>query len=147
MTTVSDILESAVAQVANSVYLRATDVQANTDVSNIVLAGKVFCVFSNLPEYDTVGEFNQTYEIPVEIQLLRLAKVDASTVHGDVIREVLRLDAETIYSSATNHEDVSLSFFTDDMSITHDEEVKLYGTVLTGLTLKFNMFIDLDKWC
>ena len=144
---VSDIIQDAVATVPNSVYLRATDLETNTSVADIELAGKTFCVFNNLPTITTDLQGGQLSTYPVEIQFLELGSQDDNTVQSDDIRDRLIPIAQKVFNVISNDSRVSLVQFAETYEMELEGNVKLYDTVMTGLTLSFDMFIDNFNTC
>lgn len=142
MGIVSDIISDAVATVADSVYLRATDLDANTSISEIELEGKNFCLYNNLPTMTSLGEVSVTYEIPVEISVLKLADNGDTTLDGDTIRESLIPVAEQIFDRVVRNPTLSNLVVTDDYSISFEDQVEIYDSIMTGLKLSFNIHID-----
>ena len=144
---VSDIIETAVDTVPNSVYLRATDLETNTSVADIELAGKTFCVFNNLPTITTNLQGGQLSTYPIEIQLLELANQDDNTVQSDDIRERLIPIAQKVFNTVASDSRVSLIEFASSYDMTLEGNVKLYDTVMTGLTITFDIYIDNLNTC
>ena len=144
---VSDIIEDAAANIPNSQYLRATDEDANTSVADISIAGSTFIIFNNLPTISTsvLGQQLSTY--PVEIQLLELAEMDDNTVDGDEIRSRLIVVAQRLFNWISIDSRLSLSEVTEDYEMELNGNVKLYDTVMTGVTLSFDMYIDNFNVC
>lgn len=142
MGIVSDIISDAVATVADSVYLRATDLDANTSISEIELEGKNFCLYNNLPTMTSLGDVSVTYEIPVEISVLKLADNGDTTLDGDTIRESLMPVAEQIFDRVNRNPTLSNLVVTDDYSISFEDQVEIYDSIMTGLKLSFNIHID-----
>ena len=144
---VSDIIQDAIATVPDSVFLRATDLETNTSVADIELAGKTFAVFNNLPTITTDIQAGQISTYPVEIQFLELAEQDDNTVQSDDIRERLIPIAQSVFNTIAQDSRVSLIEFADTYDMELDGNVKLYDTVMTGLTLSFDIFIDNFNTC
>ena len=142
MGIVSDIISDAVATVADTVYLRATDLDANTSISEIELEGKNFCLYNNLPTMTSLGEVSVTYEIPVEISVLKLADTGDTTLDGDTIRESLIPVAEQIFDRVVRNPTLSNLMITEDYNLSFEDQVEMYDSIMTGLKLSFNIHID-----
>ena len=142
MGIVSDIISDAVATVADTVYLRATDLDANTKISEIELEGKNFCLYNNLPTMSSLGEVSVTYEIPIEISVLKLADLDDTTLDGDTIRESLIPVAEQIFDMVVRNPTLSNLMITEDYNLSFEDQVEMYDSIMTGLKLSFNIHID-----
>jgi len=142
MGLVSSIIEDAVATVTDSVYLRATDMDANTSVAEIALEGKVFCVFNNLPTMKATGENGFTYEVPVEISVLRLADFDDNTIDGDAIRDSVVPSAEKIFDKIARDSRISNLMVSEGYELSFEDQVEIYDSILTGVKLEFTMYLD-----
>ncbi len=142
MGLVSDIIEDAVATITDSVYLRATDMDANTSVAEIALEGKVFCVYNNLPAMKAEGEVSVTYEIPVEISVLKLADFDDNTEDGDTLRNSLVPSAEQIFDQVARDMRTSNILVADDYELSFEDQVEIYDSILTGVKITFPIYID-----
>tara|TARA_R110000751_G_scaffold8874_6_gene34443 strand:- start:1820 stop:2269 length:450 start_codon:yes stop_codon:yes gene_type:complete len=142
MGIVSDIISDAVATVADTVYLRATDLDANTKIAEIELEGKNFCLYNNLPTMSSLGEVSVTYEIPIEISVLKLADIDDTTLDGDTIRESLIPVAEQIFDRVVRNPTLSNLVITEDYNLSFEDQVEMYDSIMTGLKLSFNIHID-----
>ena len=142
MGIVSDIISDAVATVTDSEYLRATDLDANTKISEMELEGKNFCLYNNLPKMETLGEVSATYEIPIEISVLKLADVGDTTLDGDTIRESLIPIAEQIFDRVVRNPTLSNLIVTTGYVIDLEDQVEIYDSIMTGLKLSFNIHID-----
>ena len=142
MGIVSDIISDAVATVADTVYLRATDLDANTKIAEIELEGKNFCLYNNLPTMKSGGGGGVTYEIPIEISVLKLADIDDTTLDGDTIRESLIPVAEQIFDRVVRNPTLSNLVITEDYELSFEDQVEMYDSIMTGLKLSFNIHID-----
>lgn len=142
MGIVSDIISDAVATVADTVYLRATDLDANTSISEIELEGKNFCLYNNLPTMKSLGEVSVTYEIPIEISVLKLADLGDTTLDGDTIRESLIPVAEQIFDRVVRNPTLSNLVITEDYELSFEDQVEMYDSIMTGLKLSFSINID-----
>ena len=142
MGIVSDIISDAVATISDTVYLRATDLDANTKISEIELEGKNFCLYNNLPTMSSLGEVSVTYEIPIEISVLKLADIDDTTLDGDTIRESLIPVAEQIFDRVVRNPTLSNLVITEDYELSFEDQVEMYDSIMTGLKLSFNIHID-----
>lgn len=147
---ISDIIKDAADLIPNSVYNRASDIENNTDVADIKLAGKTFISFNNLPTISTsVSEIsnNSIATYPVEIQFLELAEFDDITLDGDDIRERLIPIAKKLFHTVSNDDRASLVEFADGYEMELNGNVKLYDTIMTGLTLSFVVYLDNTNQC
>tara|TARA_R110000751_G_scaffold131994_4_gene234409 strand:+ start:4659 stop:5105 length:447 start_codon:yes stop_codon:yes gene_type:complete len=144
---INDILKDACALIPNSVYLRATSTEANTSVADIDLAGKTFCLYNNLSSvvYNVGNSVVSSH--PVEIKFLELADFDDDTEQGDVIRERLLEVAKSIFFTISIDDRVSKAEITESFEINMEDNVKLYDTIMTGVSLEFDIFIDGSQLC
>ena len=142
MGLVSDIISDAVATITDSVYLRATDMDANTSVAEIALDGKVFCVYNNLPAMKAEGGMSVTYEIPVEVSVLKLADFDDNTEDGDTLRNSLIPSAEQIFDRVARDIRTSNIMVAEDYELSFEDQVEIYDSILTGVKITFPIFID-----
>ena len=87
--SVSKIIEKAVDTFPDSVYLRATDFNANQEAGDIALKGKTLFVYNNLPNINVIAETGRLALFPISIRILQLVDTDANTADEDEIREAL----------------------------------------------------------
>jgi len=136
LTEISQILSGIVATIPNTLYLRATDIDANISVDNVDLSGKTVTLFNNLPEVPHLvsGSGAVTRQWPIEIKVLQLANLDDTTPQSDVIRDACLAIADEIWDKVTAHQDLPNSF---EYAINFLNDVKIYDKTMTGCTLTF----------
>lgn len=149
MVSVSDMIEAAAAFIPNSVYMRATDVQANIGIEEIDLAldDKVLVLYSDLPTVKHTVTAGIQRQWPVEIKLLKLDEVDGDTVDGDALRAELIPAADLLFDALLLAPEISQNTFPTSYELDFLNFVKIYDDVLTGITLKFIMYFDRNKFC
>ena len=150
--TVSSIIEAAVDQIANLIYLRATDAEANVAIDDIDLAADNVAIYNNRPSTTgTAGELSGLVQVewPVEIHVLGLAELDDDDEDADVIADPLYSIAEELFDRITNTSGQNQSelTFPDGYSIDLGTPVKLYDKILTGVTLTFSIFYSRGIKC
>lgn len=143
---VSDIIESAVAQIPNSKYLRATDIDANIEVSEIELGTDVWCIFTNLAPI-TVLAGGQVHGYECEIKLLKKSDFDDNTAQGEVIRNELIPIATTLRNKIQADSRHSYAEYDEDYTIDPADQVKIYDSIMTGVMLSFTIYIDNNIVC
>jgi len=132
-------LAAIVATIPNSVFLRATDASANTDVDHIDLAGKTIFIYNNLPIVNHAvnkgGSVFRTW--PVEIRVLRLADFDDNTDQGDALRDVCIDGADALYDKLPGQfPDYPV---TEEYGLQLLGEEKVYDKTLTGCRMIFTL--------
>ena len=145
--TVTDIIRDAVALIPDSVFLRATEMDANISVSEIELEGKILCVFNNLPTISNTAGSGVMSSYPIQIQILEIAEEDDNTDQGDDIRGNLIPIANTLFSTIQQDPRHSLAEYAETYDIDLQGEVKIYDGIFTGVMLEFDIFIDVTKLC
>jgi hypothetical protein len=136
---ISTGLEAIVAAIPDSVFLRATDADASTDVDRIDLSGKTIFIYNNLPTVDhpQVQGGSVFRSWPVEIRILRLADFDDNTVQGDALRDICIAGADAVYDKLpTQFSDLPVP---STYSLNLLGEVKVYDKTLTGVRLTFTL--------
>ena len=136
LTEISNLIQSIVATLPNTVYLRATERDANISLDYIDLEGKTVCLFNNLPEItNSVSQSGLiTQMIPIEIQVLQLANIDDTTGEGDTIRDACSDIANSIFDLITKDQYLPDTF---EYSIDYVGEFKIYDKTMTGARLGF----------
>ena len=144
---INEMIETAAAAIPNSVYMRATDNTANTDVSNVDLAGKTFVVFNNLPRIGYDSTVGLLARVPVQIRFLELADFGDNTDQGDDIRDRMITAAQALFNSVMKNSNQARIRYADEMTIDLADNVKLYDTILTGVILEFDIYINAKPGC
>lgn len=136
LTEISNLLKGISATIAGSLYLRATDIDANISVDNIDLAGKTIILFNNLPEVPHVvsqsGAVTRAW--PVEVRVLQLATLDDNTEQSDVIRDACLAIADEIWDKVSSSQSVPDAY---EYEIGFLSDLKIYDKTMTGCTLSF----------
>ena len=78
---------------------------------------------------------------------MELAEFDDITLDGDDIRERLIPIAKKLFHTVSNDDRVSLVEFADGYEMELNGNVKLYDTIMTGLTLSFVVYLDNTNQC
>ncbi len=139
---VSQLIEAAVGQIANLIFLRATDAEANVEVDDIDLSVDNVAIYNNRPDITaaTSDESGQVeVEHPIEILVVGLAEFDDNDVDADVISDPLYSIAEELFDRVSGGQGSVLTF-SDGYAIDLGSAVKLYDKVLTGVTLSFSIY-------
>lgn len=144
---VNSIIKDAVALISDSEYLRATDLDANTTTADIELAGKTFAIFNNLPEITFDDDYLMIATIPVEVRFLELAEEFDNTSQSDDIRSRLIPVALSVYNSINTDNRISLAEPSSSPNIVLEGNVKLYDSIVTGVTLEFEMNLNNTNQC
>lgn len=140
-TQISQGLEAIVATIPNSVFLRATDASANTDVDNIDLNGKTIFIYNNLPTVEhTPTQGGSVFRAwPIEIRILRLANFDDNTEDGDLLRDICLAGADALYDKLPGQfTDIPI---VDTYVIQMLGEEKVYDKTLTGVRMTFPLSV------
>ena len=145
--TVTDIIRDSVAKIEDSVFMRATEMDANVSVSEIELEGKILFIFNNLPTISNTAGSGVMSAYPVQIQILKLADEDDNTEQGDEIRAGLIPIANTLFSTLQLDPRHSLAQYAETYDTDLQGEVKIYDGLFTGVMLEFDLFIDVTKLC
>jgi len=146
---ISGIIEAAVAEIPNLLYLRATASEANVQVDDIDLSANSIAIYNNRPDTSTaMGELSGLAETtwPVEIQVLALADFDDNTDDYDTLVDPLYKIAEELFDRITGSQGSEL-VFPDSYSINMGEQVKLYDKTLSGVMLSFDVFYSRGIKC
>lgn len=135
LSELSTVIQNVVTPLANTLYLRATDVDANIDIDHLDIQGKTIVIFNNLPAIDyLVSKSGHTEQvIPVEIRVLKLANLDDNTVQGDTLRDQCAETCDTIWDMLTANQDIDGY----EYQVTYLNEVKVYDKTMTGARLIF----------
>lgn len=144
---ISAIIEAAAALIPNSLYLRATDIQANIEIDDLEIGDKIVVLYNNLPTVKNRVTQSVQREVPVEIKILKLGNVDDNDVDGDAIRASLVPAADLMFDATIKNPEHSLTRYADTYEIDFLNQVKIYDDVLTGLVLKYSMFFDRSFFC
>lgn len=148
MPLVSPIIETAAGLVPDSLYLRATDTQANIEVDEIDLEDKVAILYNNLPTVKhAVSAGGVIRRWPVEIKILKLAQADDNDVNGDVIRAALLPYADLMFDAILKDQRVSLADVPSSYDIDFLDVVRIYDNIMTGLVIKFSISISRANFC
>jgi hypothetical protein len=145
MPRISPIIESIVATIPDGVYLRATSQEANIELDDIDLEGKIAVLYNNLPDVENPISMSGHVisQWPVEIQILKLADFDDNDVDGDILRlECLRIAEYIIDVFPRNATQVIDSYGTEFL-----DQVKVYDKTMTGCLLTFIYPIDRTDYC
>ena len=145
MPLFSPILETIVGTIAEGFYLRATSGEANIELDQIDLEGKIVVIYNNLPELTSpIGQSGYVEQLwPVEIQVLKLADFDDNDVNGDT----LRADCLRVANYIVDRLPRSGGSYLDSYDVSFLEEVKLYDKTLTGCRLAFEYPIARETYC
>ncbi len=148
MPLVSPVIETAAGLVPDSIYLRATDTQANIEVDELDLVDKVAILYNNLPTVKHAASAGGVVRRwPVEVKILKLAQVDDDDTNGDTIRGELLPYADLIFDAILKDSRVSLADVPTSYDIDFLDVVRIYDNVMTGLTIKFNISIQRANFC
>jgi len=146
-TGISNGIKNIVAGIANAVYMRATDSDANTDVDHVDISGKVLCIYNNLPNVSHIvpasGSIGRSW--PVEIRVVKLAQQDDNTTDGDTIRDECMAVADNIFDMIIPQFDEQQPAVME-YSLNFLGEVKIYDKTLTGVRLLFTLQFDRDVY-
>lgn len=139
------ILEPIVATIADGFYLRATAAEANVELDEIDLSGKIVVIYDNLPELSSpIGQSGYVEQLwPVEIQILKLAEFDDNDVDGDS----LRADCLRIANYIVDRLPRSGGSYLESYDVSFLEEVKVYDKTMTGCRLTFEYPIARETYC
>ena len=145
MPRISPIIEGIVAGINNGVYLRATSQEANIELDDLDLEGKVLVIYVNLP--DVANRILDTSHVvslwSIELQVLKLADFDDDDKNSDILREDCLRVAEFIIDTFPTADTERI----EDYDIEFAENFKLYDKTMTGLTLSFDAPIDRTVYC
>lgn len=148
MPQVSPIIKRATDIIPNSVYMRATDYNANVDIENVNVEDKVLVIYNNLPTVkNRLSDGGAYREYPVEVRILKLAQADDDDVDGDVIRAELLPYGDLVFDYCQQAQEVSSVKFADVYDLDFLDSVRIYDEVMTGLILKFTMYFDRKYFC
>jgi hypothetical protein len=147
INNINDIIKDAVSKIPNSSYLRATDNDANISVSDIKLAGLTFALFNNLPSITPAGNYLNLLVVPIEIKFLELADQGDTTVQSDDIRSRLIPLALEVYNTISVDDRISLAEPLSLPTIQLEGNIKLYDSIMTGLTIEFDLTIENVSLC
>jgi len=147
--TVSGIIEDAVGEIPNLLFLRATDAEANVAIDDIDLSADNVAIYNNRPETSGVaGELSGLVQVewPVEIHVIGLAELDDNDQDSDIIADPLYTIAEELFDRISNNQGSELTF-PEGYSIDLGTPVKLYDKILTGVTLGFSIYYSRGIKC
>lgn len=139
---VSNLIESAVAQLDDTLFLRATDAEANVSIDNIDMSEDDVAIYNNKSTSSSaLSELSGNIETewPIEIHFLSLADFDDNDVDADTLSDPLYVKAEKLFDFITQRAELSQITLTDGYEIDMGNPVKLYDKTLTGVTLSFTM--------
>ncbi len=139
---IGDLIKEAVESIAGTVYIRATDYDANTAIHNIDLKDKILCIYNNLPVVSHSFGVNILRNWPVEIKVLQLADVDDNTSDGDIIRAECFPVCDKIFDYIINDPRTNQAEPPDDYTINPQEKVLIFDSTMTGLQLEFTIKVD-----
>lgn len=146
---ISTLIEDAVSQIPDLLFLRATDANANIEVDSIDLSVENVAIYNNRPTTNGLsGDISGLVEVewPVEIVIVGLGNYDDNDVDSDIIADPLYTIAEQLYDIITNSQG-SLLTFSESYSIDLGEPVKLYDKTLTGVELGFSIYYSRGIKC
>lgn len=140
MPLFSSILQPIVAQIANTVYARATDEELNVLMDQQDLAGQTLVVYNNLPVVTNQvsrGGF-VVRDWPVQILVLQLADYDDNTVDGDTIRANCIPIADEIHDRLVQDS----RYIIESYEFNFLDNEKILDKTMTGLALSFIIKFD-----
>ena len=147
---ISTLIESAVNNIDDLVFMRATDAEANVMLDDIDLASSSVAIYNNRPE--TIGTVQDTSgvmetEWPIEIVVVGLADFDDNDQDSDIISDPLYTIAQELYDRITSDTNQSKLTPAGAQAIDLGEPVKLYDKTLTGVKLSFSVFYSRGIKC
>lgn len=145
MPLATKIIEAACNGIPNSLYLRATDKQANTELDQLDLKGKTVVIYNNLPTVKHEVAAGIYREYPIEIKILKLADHDDTDGQGDAIREELLPVADYLFKYLTADPTTTPAKTTETYTVDFSGAVSIFDEILTGLTLRFNLYFDATR--
>lgn len=142
MQTLTQILKEAVQKLPDSVFLRATDSDANISIDEIDLRNRTVFIYHNLPRVvSTVQRGGLVQENwPTEIDVLQLAEFDDTTIDGDVLRNNCKILADSLMDQLKIRNDSVTPLANYENSFS--EAVQVHDKILTGVRLRFNWIFD-----
>ena len=149
---ISGIIEDAVDQITNLIFLRATDAEANVAIDDIDLSSDNVAIYNNRPETSaSMGDQSGLAQVewPIQIHVIGLAELDDNDQDADIIADPLYTIAEELFDRITNTsgQDQSVLTFPGDYTIDLGTPVKLYDKILTGVTLGFSVYYSRGIKC
>jgi len=147
--TISALIEAAVLQIPNLLFLRASAAEANIQLDDIDLAVDSVAIYNNRPDTtaamgDLSGQVETTW--PVEIQILALADFDDNTDDYDTLVDPLYVIATELFDRITEDQGSDLTF-ADSYGISMGATAKLYDKTLSGVMLSFDIYYSRGIKC
>ena len=143
IANVSTYLKSVIESMGH-VFMRATDLEANTEVDSIDLStgtGIIF-ILNNLPEVSHIisasGSGKSTW--PCEMQVLKLADLDHKEEQSDDIRSICQ---DAIYQVIARFDPEIYAAYPTPYSINFLGQTKIYDKILTGCSLSMELLYDI----
>ena len=142
--SISQVIQDAVAQLPDSIYLRATDYEANVELDNIDLDGKTVFIYNNLPVINYALDIAILPQWPIVIKVMQMTDLDANTQDKDLQREAMvepaqdllkLLLSDSISSQAVLPPNATITFLDND-----------YDKNLTGVELAFVLQLNPVCW-
>lgn len=147
---ISSLIETAVGNMPNLLFLRATDEEANIVLDDIDLSANNVAIYNNRPDtVGTAGDLSGNVEVewPIEIQVIGLADFDDNDADADTIADPLYTIAEELFDRISQAVGQSGVTFPTGYEIGLGESVKLYDKTLTGVMLSFSLFYSRGIKC
>ena len=147
---ISGIIEDAVNQIPDLLFLRATDAEANVAIDDIDLSADNIAIYNNRPESSgSAGDLSGLVQVewPIEIHVIGLAELDDNDQDADIIADPLYTIAEELFDRIVNTTGQSVLTFPSSYSIDLGQPVKLYDKILTGVTLGFSVYYSRGIKC
>ena len=103
--------------------------------------------FNNLPRIGYDSTVGLLARVPVQIRFLELADFGDNTDQGDDIRDRMITAAQALFNSVMKNSNQARIRYADEMTIDLADNVKLYDTILTGVILEFDIYINAKPGC
>ena len=145
--SVTDIIRDAVALFDNSIFLRATEFDANIEVADVDLEGQTVFIYNNLPTVSNSALGGVVSAYPIQIQILQLGEFDDNTDQSDTIRDDLIPVATQLFNTLQADPRHSKGEYAESFDTDLQGQVKIYNTILTGVMLEFDLFINVTNLC